>query len=226
MAETISDVMRIMRLAIGRRNVNDPDATDGYLLSYINDFVTLSMPDDVKLFEQWSTLQFDAGEGDDVFDVADITGAPNFVNYTMGAYISLKAPVNQSVSWHDLEIYQDPDVFYGYWGVNNEQTLVEGMPTQMLYYDGQFVLRTVPNDTYTIYVYGYKRPNEYSANQTLDNDYWMRYLAYGAALDYARDFAYDESRMAQLEKTFKRERMLMMTRNHNQMKLQRAAPRF
>ena len=39
----VSDVLRIFRIAIGRRNENDPDSRDDTLLSYLNDFVSLTM---------------------------------------------------------------------------------------------------------------------------------------------------------------------------------------
>ena len=238
MAQDIGDVLRIMRLAIGRRNANDPDSNEATLLGYINDFATLSMPEDVKLFDQWSTLTFDVTEGDDVYplgdidgtaateDTPEILGASRFVNYTMNAYISVKAPVNQSVSWIKLEIFQDAGTFYGYWGINNVDKLTEGFPTQMLYYDNEFIFRTIPDKTYEVQIFAYKRSSEFAANETLVFDYWMRYLAYGAAVNYARDYAFDAGRLAQLERTFKEERNLMMTRAHNQIKLQRAAPRF
>ena len=50
MTRELSDVRRIMRLAIGRRNENDPDSGDVVLNQYINDFYSLTMPNDTKLF--------------------------------------------------------------------------------------------------------------------------------------------------------------------------------
>ena len=55
MAQFVSDCLRIMRLAIGRRNENDPDSSDTTLRKYLNDFVSLTMSDDVKLFEQYGS---------------------------------------------------------------------------------------------------------------------------------------------------------------------------
>ena len=62
MAQFVSDVLRTMRLAIGRRNENDPDSNDSTLFRYIQDFITLTMSDDVKLFEQFGTLEFTIDE--------------------------------------------------------------------------------------------------------------------------------------------------------------------
>lgn len=228
MTQSVSDSVRIMRLAIGRRNTNDPDSNDDTLLGYINDFVSLSMSDDVKIFEQWSTLEFDITDGVDEYDFPDGSATSNdFVNISIDGLVSLKSPVDGSTSWNKLQIYQDPGEFWNYWGFNNKDTLTEGFPTQMLYYDGKFTFRTVPDQTYIVRLYGYKRVTEFSdITDDLPQDYWMRYIAYGAALNYARDYSLDPGRMAIIERTFSQERQRLMTRTHNQIKIQRCMPQF
>jgi hypothetical protein len=219
-----------MRLAIGRRNENDPDSNDSTLLTYINDFASLTMSDDLKIFEQWGTLSFTIDETvtDGVYAFPSATTSIEFVNTSMEAIISLNTPVDSSVSWNQLHIYQDPGEFYGYWGINNTDVLTAGFPTQMLYYGGQFVFRTIPDTTYLINIYGYKKNPDYTdvGNPELQHDYWLRYLAYGAALNYATDYRFDEGAKGSIKRSFDRERSLLLTRTHNQIKNSRGIPRF
>ena len=232
MAQLLSDVIRIMRLAIGRRNENDTDSNDSTLTQYINDFINLTMTDDLKLFEQFGTLTFtidetnttgivsleDAGAEDGVF----------FSNISSEGFITLTDPPDESVSWNRLEIYQDPSIFYDIWGVNNTDILIAGYPTQMLYYGTEFVFRTIPDTEYTIILYGYKIASNLSSegDPEIPFDYWLRYLAYGAARNYAADYRFAAEETARIEKNYSRERKLLLTRTHNQRKVSRSLPRF
>jgi len=238
----VSDVLDIMRLAIGRRNTNDPDSSDSTLLSYLNDFVSFTMSDDVKLFEQFGTLSFVIDEttstDPDVVNGAitfnSVGADSDFVNLSSEAFISLLEPVNNSVSWNRLPIYQDPGEFYAIWGINNESILIAGYPTMVLYYQNEFVFRTIPNASYQIKIYGYKQNDNYPSDENGDPivdseiqfNYWLRYLAYGAALNYAQDYRYEQSTLSSIKRGFDRERKLMLTHTHNQIKQSRAMPRF
>ena len=226
----VSDVLRIMRLAIGRRNANDPDSSDNVLLQYINDFTNLTMSDDVKLFEQFGTLEFTIDETNTtgVYTFNDVGATSQFTNISQEAFITLTDPPEGSISWNRLEIYQDPGVFYDDWGVNNSDILIPGYPTQMLYYGTQMVFRTIPNTEYTVIIYGYKVVPTFSSegDPDLPFDYWLRYLAYGAAANYARDYRFDDAFQSKIDKSYARERKLLLTRTHNQIKHQRAFPRF
>lgn len=229
MARLVSDVLRIMRLAIGRRNENDPDSSDDTLLSYLNDFVSLTMSDDVKLFEQFGTLSFTIDENNTtgVYTFNDVGADHEFVNISQEAYISLLDPVDNSVSWNQLPIYQDPGEFFAIWGINNDEILIPGYPTNLLYYGNEFTFRTIPNTSYLVKIYGYKKNIDFPDEDVeLTFDYWMRYLAYGAANNYAQDFRYEASQKAGIEKGFARERKLMLTHTHNQIKMSRSCPRF
>jgi len=122
----VSDVLDIMRLAIGRRNANDPDSSDVILLKYLNDFVSLTMSDDIKLFEQFGTLTFTIDESNTtgVYTFNDVGADTDFVNISSESFISLLDPVNNSVSWNRLPIYQDPGEFFSIWGINNEEIFI------------------------------------------------------------------------------------------------------
>lgn len=225
----VQDVLDLMRIVLGRRNENDPDSSDETFLSYLNDFVSLTMSDDVKLFEQFGTLSFTIDESNTtgVYTFNDVGAEFDFVNLSQEAYISLLDPVNNSLSWNQLPIYQDPGEFFAIWGINNDEILIPGYPTMMLYYGNEFTFRTIPNTSYLVKIYGYKKNNDYpNADEPIQYDYWLRYLAYGAGNNYAQDYRYEDSTKAQIEKGFARERKLMLTHTHNQIKMARAMPRF
>lgn len=230
MAQFVSDVLRIMRLAIGRRNENDPDSNDDTLLGYIQDFVNLTMTDDVKLFEQFDVVTFniDTSHADGVYTFNDVGITTQLSNISIEALISRNAPVGGSISWNKLRIYQSPIQFYAYWGFNNEDILIPGFPTEMLYYGTSMTFRTIPDDVYLVQMYGYKIVPEFSdvGNPQLPFDYWLRYIAYGAAMNYARDYRFDSESRQMLAADFAHERKLLLTRTYNQQKLSRGCPRF
>lgn len=230
MTQFVSNVLDTMRLAIGRRNKNDPDSNDATLLQYLNDFVNLTMTEDLKIFEQWGTLEFNIDETNTtgVVTFNEVGASDQFSNITNEAFITLTDPPDASISWNRLEIYQDPAQFFDEWGVNNSEILIPGYPTQMLYFGTELTFRTIPDTQYTIIIYGYKVVPEFSTegNPALPFDYWMRYLAYGAALNYARDYRFESETRTMLEKDFAHERQLLLTRTHNQIKRSRAQPRF
>lgn len=234
MAQFISDSLRIMRLAIGRRNANDPDSSDNTLLQYISDFMTLTMTDDLKLFEQFGTLEFTIDETvtDGVYTFNDVGATNTFSNISMEGFITLTNPPAGSVSWNRLAVYMDPGVFYDIWGVNNTDILIAGYPTEMLYYGTEMVFRTIPDTSYDVILYGYKVLASFNAddgepaNAELPQDSWMRYIAYGAAKNYASDYRYGADQIQLIDKGFSRERKLLLTRTHNQRKVGRCQPQF
>lgn len=225
----VQDALDIMRNALGRKNSNDPDSSDELFLKYLNDFVSLIMPNDTKLFESFDTLSFviDETHADGVYTFNEIGADSDFINISQEAYISLLDPINNSVSWNQIPIYQDPGEFFAIWGINNEEILIPGYPTMMLYYGNEIVFRTIPQTSYLVKIYGYKKNNDYpSPDVPLQYDYWLRYVAYGACINYARDYRYDSQNRNLIEATFKSERKQMLTHTHNQIKMSRAAPRF
>ena len=164
MTQLVSDCLRTFRLAIGRRNENDPDSNDSTLLTYINDFASLTMSDDVKLFEQFGTLSFTIDETNTtgVYTFNDVGAGTNFTNISQEGFISLLDPPDESISWNQLWIYQDPGQFYSTWGINNTDVLIPGYPTEMLYYGDEMVFRTIPDTSYLVQIYGYKIVPEFA----------------------------------------------------------------
>lgn len=229
MVRYVQDAIDIMRVAIGRRNETDPDASDNTLFRYINDFTSLIMPNDTKLFESFGTLTFTIDESNEtgVYTFNDVGADKQFINISQEAFISLYDPVARSISWNVLPIFQDPGQFYAIWGINNEEVLIRGYPTSMLFYDSQMVFRTIPNTAYLVKIFGYtKNPDFPSFDTQIEFDYWLRYIAYGAAVNYCRDYRYEASSRAMIEATFKSERKQVLLRTHNQQKMSRSMPRF
>lgn len=229
MSRTVAEAISIFRQAIGRRNQNDPDSNDETLLGYLNDFVSLIMPNDTKLIESFGTLSFtiDQSNTTGVYTFNDVGADTQFMNISQEAYISLLDPVNNSVSWNRLPIYQDPGEFFAIWGINNDEILIAGYPTMMLFYGNEFTFRTIPDTSYLVKIYGYKKNPDFPApDENLEFDYWLRYIAYGAAVNYVRDFRYEASSRQLVEATFNSERRQMLTRTHNQIKGSRCLPRF
>lgn len=230
MTRAVSDVLDIMRVAIGRRNENDPDSDETKLLQYVNDFYSLTQPNDTKLFESFGTLTFTIDETNTtgVYTFNDVGADSEFINISQEAYISLYDPVNNSVSWNRLPIYQDPGEFFAIWGINNDEILIAGYPTNLLFYGNEFTFRTIPDTEYLIKIYGYKKNADFSSSgdPDLPFDWWLRYIAYGAARDYAIDFRLDETTRAGIEREFNKQKRYMLTRTHNQIKNSRAMPRF
>lgn len=226
----VSDCLRTMRLAISRRNALDPDSTDAVLFQYIQDFVALTMSDDLKIFEQFGTLVFTIDETNTtgVYTFNDVGAEFNFTNISTEAFISLTDPPNNSVSWNQLWIYQDPGQFFYIWGINNDDILIPGYPTMMLYYGNQMTFRTIPNTSYQVRLYGYKEVPEFSTegDPDLPFAYWMRYIAYGAAKNYATDYNLSDDAKKSITEGFNHEKKQLLTRTHNQIKMSRACPRF
>ncbi len=225
----VSDVLTLARQALGRKNENDPDSSDEMLLGKLNDFVSLTMPNDTKLFESFGTLTFTIDESNTsgVYTFNDVGADFDFMNISQEAFISILEPVDNSVSWNYLPIYQDPGEFFSIWGINNDEILIPGYPTALLYYDSELTFRTIPNTSYLVKIYGYKKNGDYpDVNTPIQYDYWLRYLAYGLALNYANDFRYEDAALAKIERSFKRERKLQLTHTHNQIKMSRCMPQF
>lgn len=228
-SRSISQVLTIMRSAIARRNANDPDSSEDKLLSYVNDFISLSMSNDVRIFSQFGTLSFTIDETvtDGVKTFNDVGASSDFMSISNEGFISLSAPAGSSVSWNSIDIYRDPGEFYAIWGINNKDILIKGYPSQVLFYGNQLIFRTIPDTSYLINIYGYKKINDYtSTSDSIPFDYWLRYIAYGSALNYVRDFNYSSEKIASVERTFSSERKLILMDTHNQIKNSRAIPRF
>jgi hypothetical protein len=220
----VSDVLTLMRRIIGRDS-NDNQATDTLMLNYLNDFVTLKMPMSMHLANQFSTLTFNIDETTEgVYTFNDVGATTDFMDVGTEGFIF--DPNATTSSWSTIGIYRDAESFYNRWGVNNEDTLTKGMSTEVLFYDNQFVFRTIPDKTYTVKMYGYKMPAEYEGTTSeLQFSAWLRTLAYGSSLDYANDFNYSDEKIAKIEKNYNSERKHLLTQTHSELTKKRCIPK-
>lgn len=221
MAKTAADVITIMRRVINRPNTTDPDSTDSVLLGYISDFYQLYMSNDVKLFEKWGLYTFDTSVA--VTDGEYTINDPSFIT---GSYTILRAS-----GWVDadnlLNIFQDPTVFFERWPFQDVSDIPTGQPQEMLIFGQTLYLRPIPDDTYTIRILAYKENSALTdTTDELDEAFWYRYLAYGAALQYMNDFNFDANQIQMKEKEFNKQRRLVMQKTHTQRLNQRGTPRY
>lgn len=230
MARTLTDIRTIMRRAIGRRNENDPESTDTVLTQYVNDFYALEMSNDVKLFEQFGTLEFTIDETvtDGVYTFNNVGASEQFINIVEEGFITLTSQAEGSTSWNELCLYQNPNRFFGKWGVNNTDVLTAGYPTELLFYGNELTFRTIPDTSYDVILYAYKKNADFSSSgdPQIPYDWWLRYIAYGAARLYATDFRLSPETVGNIEKEYRRQKTLNLTRSHNQFKKQRGSPSF
>ncbi len=227
MPRKVKDVIDIFRRITSKRNPNDPDANFDVIIRYINDFYALHMNQDVHLFKIEGTLKFVIANktetvNDGVITFNEIVGQSSAFEYlTVSGYVDN----------NDLVIWHNPKEFFDRWQEFDTTLLTAGMPTDMLFYGNELIFRTVPDKAYTIRIFGYKRNTIFeetgdNVSQELPFDEWVRYIAYGAARNYAQDFNFDEERKASIKAGFMREKGILQAREHNVRKYERSIPRF
>lgn len=232
--------IELMRRVVGRRNSTDPLSTDAEFQQYLGEFLRDLMPQEMKNFENFDTYEFDT--------VADTEGytfnIDNSGQPTLGDGSDIDGDEFENigpVAYSDeilMRWYQDPVIFYDKWGFDTDVTTVQtAQPTDILFYKDQFVLKPQPDDTYRIRIFGFRRNPDVTdavATGTIqagsDNDipenYWGRYVVYGASLDYMYDFGYDQNRIAMVEQRYKHYKALVHSRTFNQAKQKIPIPRF
>ncbi len=229
---TFSRVIDIMRRVVSRRNTTDNLSTNVEFQEYIGEFMRDLMPQEIKTFENFGTYSFNtiANTEDYPFntgDGADIDGNI-FENIGPIAYSD-----ETIMTW-----YQDPAIFRARWGFDTNVTTVQtSQPVDILFYSDRFTLKPRPDDAYLIRIFGYRRNlDETDSSDTnliqdasgdpLPENYWGRYIAYGASLDYMYDFGYEASRIATVQARYKHYKALVHSRTFNQFKQNSPIQRF
>lgn len=221
MAKMGSDIIQIMRNVTGRIDSSDPLFTDSIMLGYANDFLNLIMPQEVRLFENktWWLFTLTTASADPLpVDLTNLTdpGGNAFGATTIGppAY----------AAGHDLQWFQSPALFFGKWP--ETQSYLEQRPVDVLYYNNELIFRGPPDQDYEIKISAYKvEPVLASEGELLDNDYFWRYVAYGASLDLFSDYG-ETDNYAKYYPVFKRYRSLVYSRTNQQLMSQRTFPTF
>ncbi len=210
MSKTYGDARDIMRRVIGQNDGDDPDATGDLLLTYLSDFVSLIMGQDIKSVDLYSWFTFNTVANQDTYAFKD----QGFTNIFPRA----------RADGNDMRYWESPDRFYDIWPDTVDTTSTTGRPTDMLFYNNEILLRPVPDQVYEIKLKGYKDlPEVNDGSSELQQSYWLRYIAYGAALDYLADFS-DFETYEKVFPVYQRYRSLVLTRTAVQQLTQRPLP--
>ena len=213
MSKMGSDVIRIMRNVTGRIDSSDPLFSDSIMLGYANDFLNLIMPQEVRLYENktWWTFNLETTSAD-----------PYPVNLQTLGFTTIGSTAY--CGGFDLQWYQSPGLFFGKWP--ETQTYIAQRPLDVLYYNNELVFRGPPDKTYEIKISAYKVESELSGEtDLLENDYFWRYVAYGASLDIFSDFGEMEE-YKKYYSVFMRYKGLVYARTNQQTMSQRTFPTF
>lgn len=218
MTRTYGDVLRIMRAVVGEQDGNDPDAQVDVLMRYIADFVQLSFGDDADVKELYTWWEFTTTSGTDEYSFAD----QGFTRCQPTAWITDTNNSDIELAW-----FYDPGEFF--W--RHPLTASEednGKPVDLLYWDNKVTLRPPPNDTYTVRIVAYKElqvnqdnDGDYDQTQPLEQDYFLRMLAYGAAMDYLADHGRIEE-VSNVKPLYDRYKALIAKRTAKKLRFQRA----
>lgn len=213
MGKSGADIIKIVRNVTGRVDSSDPVFEDPIILGYINDFLQLIMPQEVRLYENKTWYEFNLETtSDDPFPV-DLQ--------TLG-FTTIGPPAY--VDGFDLNWYQQPNLFFGRWP--ETQTYTEQRPVDVLYYNNELIFRGPPDQTYGIKIAAYKVEAEVDTSGIdLEDDYFWRYVAYGAALDIFSDYG-EMDKYQQYYPVFVRYRGLVYARTNQQLQTQRTFPQF
>lgn len=207
-----SDCITIMRNVTGRIDSSDPLFTDSVMLQYLNDFLNLIMPQEIRLFENRTWWEFQIAQAEDTVTV-DLQ--------TLG-FTTIGPPAY--VGGFDVQWYQSPALFYAKWP--ETQTYQQQRPLDVLYYNNELIFRGPPDQTYDVKIAAYKvEPVLSGTSDLLENDYFWRYVAYGASLDLFSDFGELEN-WNKYYPIFRRYRSLTYARTNQQMMSQRTYPEF
>ena len=218
MAKTFTDVITILRRIVGENDGNDPDATQDILLDYVLNFYNLIMGQDIKTHDQFTWYEFDTVIDTDIYT---FKGA-GFTNIYPPIYC-----IDSNSSNTVVNFFMNPNEFYLRHPVDNTNE-DHSRPCDLLLYNDELLIRPKPDAVYTIKIKAYK---EFQVDVTdvgtpasaIDQDYFLRYLAYGAALDYFADFGnYEDYQKA--TPVYNRYRSLVLKRTAIQATTQRGKP--
>lgn len=226
MAKNGAEIINIMRNVTGRVDASDPLFTDSIMLQYLNDFLNLIMPQEVRLYENKTWWDFDIDEtSPDPYPVDlealgfTTIGPPAFIRYVDGSVTA-----GNNLFWFDLFWYQSPSIFYNKWP--QVSPLLRQRPQDVLYYNNQLVFRGAQDQAYTVRIQANAVEIALSSpSAEISNSYFWRYVAYGASLDIFSDYG-EMDKYAQTMPAFQRYKGLVYARTNQQNISQRTYPQF
>ena len=148
----------------------------------------------------------DNGNGILVNPNGAVGAGPNTIDYVTGAY-QLSFPVPPGPMQQ----------------VNSETfPYTTGRPTTLLYYDGAFTIRPVPNQPYPIIMEVDARPSQLmQLGQSPQLEEWWQYIAYGASMKLLQDRANYE-RVEEIRPEFHKQQLLVLRRTTQQLSNERS----
>lgn len=210
MQKSVSDALTILRQLTSRNDNSDPQWTDDIMIGYLNDFSQGIMSMELPLIEKRGFYTFSTVANQDTY------------TYPVETYVLLQPPVY--VDGDEANWYQDPDRFYSKWQLGVTYTATQ--PTDILLYNDQLILRAPPDDVYEINIDSYQVNDPFDdESDMLEQGYWWRYIAYGAALDILSDYNEDEH-YASVFPRFQRYKNMIKGRRSRQLMNQRSEPNF
>jgi hypothetical protein len=226
MAKDGSDIIYIMRNVTGRTDASDPQFSDAVMLQYANDFLNLEMPQEVRLYQNWTWWEFDI----DPTTVDPLPVDLQALGYTtLGptAYILATdsfTPAEPNLAGFVLFWYQSPSVFYSIWP--DTQNYQPQRPQDVLYYNNALVFRGPPDKQYHVKIMAYKvEPILNGVGDVIRSDYFWRYVAYGASLDIFSDYG-EMDKYNVTYPAFMRYKSMVYGRTNLQLSTQRTYPTF
>jgi len=131
----------------------------------------------------------------------------NYINYATGQFV-VTFPTPPGVNMK----------------INSQVVIVQPtLPQAVLFYDGKFTFRPVPDQPYQFNVEVFKRPTELiAANQSPDLEEWWQYIAYGTSIKIFQD-KMDLESVQLIMPEFRRQELLVNRRTINQIASQRAS---
>lgn len=226
MSKSGADIISIMRNVTGRVDASDPLFSDAIMLQYANDFLTLEMGQEVRLYQNWTWWNFtiDPTSPDPYPVNLDTLG---YTTLGPTAYILATDQLTPAVpdfAGFVLFWYQSPSTFYSIWP--DTQIYQSQRPTDVLYWNNQLIFRGPPDQEYNVKIMAYKVEAEL-ANLTaeIDTAYFWRYVAYGASLDIFSDYG-EMDKYSTTMPAFMRYKHLVYARTNQQLQNQRAYPTF
>lgn len=217
MSKTVADVLPIMRNVTGREDSSDPAFSDSVMIGYINDFYQLIMGQEVQLFDEEGWYEFNT--------IADQSVYPVNMNVNEATSIYRNVLLNPCyVDGFQAELTLSPQTFFAKWP--ETQTYQPTRPSYLLYYDNEITLRSPPDKEYLVKIMAYKVNHELTQQgSVIEQDYWWRYIAYGASIDLLNDYNESE-RVAEVMPAFMRYKNIMTARTMKQLSNQRTWPCF
>lgn len=237
LTQDASRVIQIMRNVTGRTDTQDPAFTDPIMYDYLNMFLQVEHPQEVRLFEEqtWWDFSIDPTTPNPMPVDLDVLG---FSTIGPLAYVTYPPSVNGgNPNTFKLFWYQNPGDFYYRWPYATIFTPQQ--PTYVLYYNNELTFRGPPDQTYNIRISANKikiyfaggtnntpvAPGGPIPATTVMPGYLMRYLAYGAALEILSDYG-EMDRYNEVFQVYRRHRGQVLARTWDQMENQRTEPDF